>query len=109
MINLNAADLVVRLESRKRNRGVILCVFNPFEIGELLNLLAGKKQDEEPAELRRKKLFFGGFFFGLVGAGLGAKLASKGDLEPHLEYSLMLVAALFGYFLFFKIWRTVLG
>ncbi|CTQ54945.1 hypothetical protein LP7551_03485 [Roseibium album] len=84
-------------------------MLNLFELPELIDLLTGKKREPEPAGVTQKKVFYGAFFFGLVGAGLGAKLASKGEFEPTLEYALMTVAALIGYLIFFKVWRKILG
>lgn len=84
-------------------------MFNLFDLPELIDLLTGRKREPEPAEVTQKKVFYGAFFFGLVGAGLGAKLASKGEIAPILEYALMSVAALIGYVVFFKVWRKILG
>lgn len=86
-------------------------MFNPFELGELIDLVTGRKQKRVPEAptTRRWKLFFGGHFFGLVGALLGAKLASKVDISQSAGLILMMFAALVGFGLFLKAWRALLG
>lgn len=79
-------------------------------LGDLLKLLnLPSERVPESEKKRRKKLYWGGYVFGVVGAGLGVKLVSRLEVSGITNYALWLVAAVTGFFLCLVIWRRILG